>query len=187
MAAGVSPTTVSYALRGKTVGVNIPAETRARILAIARQSGYKPNRIAQDMVLGRQSTIGLVLSATGAGTFAAMIPEVEPTLAAAGYRLVVAVLPTDFGIALERVATLLRDGVAGLLCCPAALPVVVQRVAGMCPVVAFAQGAGETLLKALGVPEPVVPPSTPASDVEAAVPGGTDPTHVCPFGNSACV
>jgi DNA-binding LacI/PurR family transcriptional regulator len=84
MAAGVSPTTVSYAIRGKTVGVNIPAETRARILAIARQSSYKPNRIAQDMVLGRQSTIGLVLSATGDGAFAAMIPEVEPTLAAAG-------------------------------------------------------------------------------------------------------
>jgi hypothetical protein len=36
------------------------------------------------MVLGRQSTIGLVLSATGDGAFAAMIPEVEPTLAAAG-------------------------------------------------------------------------------------------------------
>ncbi len=135
MAAGVSPTAVSYALRGKSVGLSIPSETRARIIAIARQGGYKPNRIARDMVLGRQSTIGLVLAAAGAGTSVEAIPALEPILAAAGYRLVVVVLPSDPASARDRVTTLLHDGAAGILCCPAAMPVTSQVVAASCPVI----------------------------------------------------
>lgn len=116
MAAGVSPTTVSYAIRGKKEGVNIPDGTRARIIAIARQSGYKPNRIARDMVLGRQSTIGLLLSATGSGESLSLIPVIEPILATAGYRLTLVVLPANPTAAQERISTLLHDGVAGILC-----------------------------------------------------------------------
>jgi hypothetical protein len=168
MAAGVSPTAVSYAIRGKTAGLNIPAATRARIVAIAHQCGYQPNRIARDMVLGRQSTIGLVLSATEAATSAALIPTVEPLLAAAGYRLVVIALPVDPGAARERVTALLHDGVAGILCCPAAIPVTSQIVEGSCPVFPVAPGAAESLLRALGVSlpaaaAPVTPPQTSPS------------------------
>ena len=42
--AGLSPATVSYALRGDP---KIPPETRERVQAVARSLGYKPNpRIA---------------------------------------------------------------------------------------------------------------------------------------------
>ena len=156
MAAGVSPTTVSYAISGKTAGVNIPLETRERILSIVRQSGYKPNRVARDMVLGRQTTIGLVLSAAGSGGSAALIPAVASVLAAAGFRLVVIAVPADLGAAREAVTSLLHDGIAGLLCCPTAMSVTVTAVAGMCPVMPLVTGAAETLLKALGAPVPVM-------------------------------
>jgi AcrR family transcriptional regulator len=151
MAAGVSPTTVSYAIRGKKEGVNIPDGTRARIIAIARQSGYKPNRIARDMVLGRQSTIGLILSATGYGESLALIPVIEPILATAGYRLTLVVLPANPTAAQERISTLIHDGVAGILCCPSAMPLTLPLVAGANPVIQIGAGAAESLLRALGV------------------------------------
>ena len=56
---GVSPMTVSRALRG---GGRIGADTRARILATARELGYKPNTAARVMRSGRTGNVGLLLS-----------------------------------------------------------------------------------------------------------------------------
>ncbi|MGH3358917.1 MAG: LacI family DNA-binding transcriptional regulator [Nocardioidaceae bacterium] len=57
-AADVSATTVSHALNGKG---RVDADTRARVLAIARQLGYRPNRIAQGLASGRTSNLALLL------------------------------------------------------------------------------------------------------------------------------
>ena len=169
MAAGVSPSTVSYAISGKTAGANIPQKTRERILAIVRESGYKPNRVARDMVLGRQTTIGLVLSVTGSGGSATLIPDMASVLASAGFRLVVIAIPAAPVAAREAVVSLLHDGIAALLCCPTAMPVTVPAVAGICPVIPLGSGAAESLLKALGIPVVI---KEAVSTVVAAVPGG---------------
>ncbi|MEI6516025.1 MAG: LacI family DNA-binding transcriptional regulator [bacterium] len=173
LAAGVSPIAVSKAITGRPAGVRISAGTRARILAIVRQSGYKPNRPARDMVLGRQSTIALVLAAGSPAASAALIQEVEPVLSAAGYRLVVAVLPVDPAATRERVTTVLHDNLAGILCCPVAMAATSQIVAGSCPVIPLASGSAASMLKALGVPVPVlasVPVAPPVVARPAAVP-----------------
>jgi len=54
--AGVSPTTVSHALNGKG---RISAETREKIVAVARDLNYVPNRNAQNLVRGDQMTVAL--------------------------------------------------------------------------------------------------------------------------------
>ena len=56
--AGVSPATVSLALRGKS---NIPAETRARILETARELGYIPRQSAIRENNSEISSIGMIM------------------------------------------------------------------------------------------------------------------------------
>ncbi len=56
-AAGVSHQTVSRVLNGST---SVRAETRARVLDVIDQLGYRPNRAARALVTRRSGTIGVV-------------------------------------------------------------------------------------------------------------------------------
>src|SRR4051812_32455484 len=56
--AGVSRSTVSYALSGKRP---VTEETRQRIQAVIDESGYRPNAAAQALKEGRTRTLGLVI------------------------------------------------------------------------------------------------------------------------------
>jgi LacI family transcriptional regulator len=57
-AAGVSATTVSLILNGRDA--KISAETRTRVLEAIEELGYRPNRAAQGLRLGKTSTIGFL-------------------------------------------------------------------------------------------------------------------------------
>lgn len=56
--AGVSVSTVSRALAGKTI---INAKTRERVVELARVHGFKPNQVAQNLRLRRAQAIGVVM------------------------------------------------------------------------------------------------------------------------------
>ena len=56
--AGVSPITVSRALREGTV---VAKTTRERVLAAAEQLGYTPNLLARGLVKNRTATVGVVI------------------------------------------------------------------------------------------------------------------------------
>jgi DNA-binding LacI/PurR family transcriptional regulator len=56
--AGVSRSTVSYALSGKRP---VTEETKQRIQAVIDESGYRPNAAAQALKEGRTRTLGLVI------------------------------------------------------------------------------------------------------------------------------
>ncbi|MFT4285045.1 MAG: LacI family DNA-binding transcriptional regulator [Protaetiibacter sp.] len=57
--AGVSIATVSKALNGRT---DVRAQTRERILQIARERGFTPNAAARSLLEGRSGTVGLITS-----------------------------------------------------------------------------------------------------------------------------
>jgi LacI family transcriptional regulator len=61
--AGVSRTTVSFVLNGRT-DVKIPTETRQRVLRAAERLGYHPNASARQLVGGRSHVLALVLRQT---------------------------------------------------------------------------------------------------------------------------
>ncbi|GIP39752.1 putative HTH-type transcriptional repressor ExuR [Paenibacillus sp. J31TS4] len=63
--AGVSHTTVSRALNGSPL---IHPATRERIVQIAEQLHYTPNRSARSLVHGRSNSIGIFFSTLGEGT-----------------------------------------------------------------------------------------------------------------------
>lgn len=97
--AGVSRTTVSFVLNGKT-DVKIPDETRQRVLSAAQRLGYHPHAPARQLAGGRSHIIALVLRQTSeqiAGD--AILVETLRGLAAAarseGFRVLVEPLAPD--------------------------------------------------------------------------------------------
>jgi DNA-binding LacI/PurR family transcriptional regulator len=54
----ISVSTVSYALNGGPR--RVPEEVREKVIALARELNYRPNRIARSMITGRSQTIGVV-------------------------------------------------------------------------------------------------------------------------------
>lgn len=59
--AGVSATTVSFVLNGRTEA-NISEDTQKRVMEAARILGYMPSAAAQALVSGRSQTIGFVIN-----------------------------------------------------------------------------------------------------------------------------
>lgn len=57
-AAGVSLTTASKAMNGQA---RVSAETRARVLKVARRLAYTPNPMARSLISGRSGTVGFII------------------------------------------------------------------------------------------------------------------------------
>ncbi len=56
-ALNISTSTVSYALNGGPR--QVPEQVRERVVALARELGYKPNRLARSLVTGRSGALGV--------------------------------------------------------------------------------------------------------------------------------
>jgi DNA-binding LacI/PurR family transcriptional regulator len=76
-AAGVSPATVSRALRGLE---NVDLQTRARILAVARELDYAVSPAASRLATGRTGAIGIVTPFVGRWYFTEVFAGVEEGL-----------------------------------------------------------------------------------------------------------
>ena len=59
--AGISPSTVSRVVNGKT---NVNSKKREQILKLIEETGYVPNRAARSMVLNRSFTVGIIIPDT---------------------------------------------------------------------------------------------------------------------------
>ncbi len=82
--AGVSYQAVSATLNG--TGKTSPA-TRERIMGIARELNYRPNKIARSLVSGRSGMIGFVTQDIRAPYFAELSWEMQQAAERRGYRL----------------------------------------------------------------------------------------------------
>ncbi|SED75957.1 LacI family DNA-binding transcriptional regulator [Jiangella alba] len=92
--AGVSQTTVSLTLNGKTAEHGINSETEQKIMAAARQLGYVPNVTARALRGGRNGLIGVhsfePLFPTSAGSYyAEMMVGIEQQAIGSGQDLVI--------------------------------------------------------------------------------------------------
>lgn len=84
--AGVNPSTVTRALRNDP---RIGSETRLRIQALAEQFHYLPNRLAQSLMTGQSSTIGVLLPSVVTPYSVRLLSGVLHSAAAAGYRIII--------------------------------------------------------------------------------------------------
>jgi LacI family transcriptional regulator len=74
---GISRTTVSLVLAGKSEKYRIAEDTRKRVLSKAREMGYRRNRLAIGLKTGRTGTIGVVLPSLEVGFYNQALVGVE--------------------------------------------------------------------------------------------------------------
>src|SRR4051812_17135644 len=71
--AGVSVTTASYILNGRTAQMRISDDTADRVRAAIRELDYRPNRSAQNLRRSTTQTIGVISDFVASGAFASQM------------------------------------------------------------------------------------------------------------------
>jgi LacI family transcriptional regulator len=82
---GLAPATVSLVLNDSPVASTISAETRAKILAAAREFNYRPNFLARCLRTRKSFTIGVMVSEVSEGYNAMVLSGIEDQLLREGY------------------------------------------------------------------------------------------------------
>lgn len=111
-ASGVDVSTVSRSLSG-SYGIN--KETRERVLAIAAELNYHPNRVARGLATGRSHTVGLIVSDIRNPFFAELARGAEDAACAAGCDVVLCNSDLDPAKQLRYIRALLSKRVDGIL------------------------------------------------------------------------
>lgn len=111
-ASGVDVSTVSRSLNGS---YGIHRDTREKVLAIAAQLNYRPNRVARNLVTGRSHTVGLIVSDIRNPFFAEVARGAEDAACDAGCEIVLCNADLDAGKQMRYVQSLLDKRVDGIL------------------------------------------------------------------------
>ena len=85
--AGVSTATVSHTINSTRY---VSEETKEKVYAAIKALGYTPDASARSFRTGKKKTVGFIVPDISNKFFATMIEEVENTLSAHGYHLIIA-------------------------------------------------------------------------------------------------
>lgn len=84
---GVHPSTVSRVLSGDP-SARLADAKRARILALAAETGYRPNRLARSLKTQRTQVLGMLIPDITNPLFSSMVRAVEDAAGQAGYNVI---------------------------------------------------------------------------------------------------
>jgi LacI family transcriptional regulator, gluconate utilization system Gnt-I transcriptional repressor len=111
-AAGVSPITVSRALRGER---SVAAELVARVQAAARQLGYVPDPAARALASARSSNVAVLIPLLTNTLFVDLLEAVHRTLLPAGFQTLIGVTHYDADEEEQLLHSYMAHRPAGLL------------------------------------------------------------------------
>lgn len=114
-AAGVSVTTVSHTLSGRRP---VGEEVRAKVLAVIKELGYRPNYFAGAMKQKRSGFVGILVDQCRNSSTGILLDEMERYLGAHGYEIVLGIAGLDQEKGrklLEKFASGMVDGVINML------------------------------------------------------------------------
>ncbi len=112
--AGVSRSTVSFVLNESQQAKNIPPCTQEKVLAAARELGYRPNEIAQSLITGKTKVVGFVTTQMDRGFVSRMLWGAMEAVDQEGYYLKVFPVSSDES-ANTVLDNLFRRNVAGVI------------------------------------------------------------------------
>jgi LacI family transcriptional regulator len=112
--AGVSVTTVSNVLNGRTAAMT--AETLHRVQETIQALGYRPSSVARSLVTSRTATIGVVIAEIETAVFLQTLNFIEPIARNAGYNILLTTThsPDDEKQAIDLLLESQVDGIVTL-------------------------------------------------------------------------
>ncbi len=113
---GVSQGTVDRALNGRN---GISEKTKEKILAVAKEYGYRPNIHARSIAGGKSMLIGVVVFDLGNQYFSDILMNIEKYCAERSYSTVVMFTDKDPKKEIECIKHLYHISVDGIVLCPA--------------------------------------------------------------------
>ena len=115
--AKVHPSTVSRVLRGSE-HVPISSETRKRILKVAKELNYHPDKMARALRLRKSNTIGLIIPDISNPFFSEIAKSIEKQSFEHNYSLIVCSTNEDQEKEIRFVNDLISRGIDGLILAP---------------------------------------------------------------------
>jgi len=136
---GVSQSTVSSVLNGKTAERRISDGTTHAILAYIEKSGFRPNGVARSLRTGCSKIIGMLVEDISNPFFASIAHLVEQKVARKGYRILLSSTENENKNAGEALATFWERQVDGyIIVPPAELPdALIRKIFKQKPLVLF--------------------------------------------------
>ncbi|WP_214322237.1 LacI family DNA-binding transcriptional regulator [Nonomuraea sediminis] len=124
-ASGVHVSTVSRAFSAPHL---VNPETRTRVLAVAEELGYRPNRAARALTTGRTHNIGLIVADIANPFFPPLIKAAQAQARTRDYHVFVADTDEDPQVEEELIQTLTKQVDGVLLCSPRLTNKTIERL-----------------------------------------------------------
>lgn len=131
-ASGVHVSTVSRTFSAPNM---VNAETRMRVLAVAEELGYRPNRAARSLTTGRTGNIGLIVADLANPFFPPLIKAAQASARQQDYHLFVADTDEDPAVEEELVLAFSTQVDGVVLCSPRLTNKALERLAERVPFV----------------------------------------------------
>ncbi len=116
LAAGVSTTTVSRALKDRT---DISEQTKKFIKELASSMNYQPNMLAQSLVNRSTHTLGVIIPSLDTTVFSTMLSGIQETASRFGYRIIICNSNEKTETEITNILGLMNNMIDGLLICHA--------------------------------------------------------------------
>ncbi len=113
--AGVSKTTASLILNGKSDRYKISQSTKERVLKLAKDMGYKPNVLARNLSMGKSMTAGLIVPDLRKYENAVLAEHIEKKLLSYGYHTVLGITGGDDLLTEKLIAEMKERKVDGIV------------------------------------------------------------------------
>jgi LacI family transcriptional regulator len=126
--AQVSPSTVSRALSASHL---VRGSTRDRVLAAARELGYRPNPAAQSLITGRTANIGIVVPDLGNPFYTGVLRGVQARARQSGYAVFFADCEEDPSTEEALVEAMARQVDGVIVCAPFSPDAGLRRLADL--------------------------------------------------------
>ncbi|MEC5342590.1 LacI family DNA-binding transcriptional regulator [Brenneria populi] len=144
---GVSKSTASVVLNGRSKEFRVSDATRDRIMAIAHEQRYQPSIHARSLRSTRSNTLGLVVPEMTNYGFAIISRDLEMLCREAGLQLLIACTDENPSQELMAVNSLIQRQVDGIIVASSMLSdIEYQKINQQLPVVQFDRAIGESEL-----------------------------------------